>query len=54
MTPIHHHFQKGGKSGIQAVINKPANGVPEAKLTVRFWIVGIILAALTMITLKIR
>ena len=54
MTPLHHHFQKGGNSGIKALINKPMNAVPESKLTVRFWIIGIILAALTIITLKIR
>ena len=54
MTPLHHHFQKGGKSGIQAIINKPFNPVPEAKLVVRFWLIGIILAAITIITLKIR
>jgi phospho-N-acetylmuramoyl-pentapeptide-transferase len=54
MTPIHHHFQKGGISGIKALINKPYNAIPESKLTVRFWIIGIILAAITIITLKIR
>ena len=54
MTPIHHHFQKGGASGIKALINKPYNAIPESKLTVRFWIIGIILAAITIITLKIR
>ncbi len=40
MSPIHHHFQK--------------KGIPEAKIVTRFWIVGIILAVLTMVTLKIR
>jgi phospho-N-acetylmuramoyl-pentapeptide-transferase len=40
MSPIHHHFQK--------------KGIPEAKIVSRFWIVGIILAVLTMVTLKIR
>ena len=54
MTPIHHHFQKGGISGIKALINKPYNAIPESKLTVRFWVIGIILAAITIITLKIR
>lgn len=54
MTPLHHHFQKGGNSGVKALINKPLNGVPEAKLVTRFLIVGIILAAITFITLKIR
>jgi phospho-N-acetylmuramoyl-pentapeptide-transferase len=40
MSPIHHHFQK--------------KGIPEAKIVTRFWIVGIILAVITMVTLKIR
>jgi phospho-N-acetylmuramoyl-pentapeptide-transferase len=40
MSPIHHHFQK--------------KGIPEAKIVSRFWIVGIILAVLTMVTLKMR
>jgi phospho-N-acetylmuramoyl-pentapeptide-transferase len=40
MSPIHHHFQK--------------QGIPEAKIVTRFWIVGIILAVLTIVTLKMR
>jgi phospho-N-acetylmuramoyl-pentapeptide-transferase len=40
MSPIHHHFQK--------------KGMHEAKIVARFWIVGIILAVLTVVTLKIR
>jgi len=40
MSPIHHHYQK--------------KGIPEAKIVTRFWIVGIILAVLTVVTLKIR
>lgn len=40
MSPIHHHFQK--------------KGIPEAKIVTRFWIVGIILAVFTVITLKMR
>ncbi len=54
MTPLHHHFQVGGKSGIQAIFNKPMNPVHESKLVVRFWLIGLILAAMTIITLKIR
>lgn len=54
MSPLHHHFQKGGKSGIEAIIKKPFNPVHESKLVVRFWLIGIILAAITIITLKIR
>ena len=40
MSPIHHHFQK--------------QGIPEAKIVTRFWIVGILLAVLTIVTLKMR
>ncbi len=40
MSPIHHHFQK--------------KGFPEPKIVTRFWIVGIILAVVTIVTLKIR
>lgn len=54
MTPLHHHFQKAGNAGIIAKLQKPFNPVPESKIVVRFWIIGIILAALTLITLKMR
>jgi len=40
MAPLHHHFQK--------------LGMHEARIVTRFWIVGIILAVLTIITLKVR
>jgi phospho-N-acetylmuramoyl-pentapeptide-transferase len=40
MSPLHHHYQK--------------SGYPEPKIVLRFWIVGIMLAALTVITLKVR
>ncbi len=40
MAPIHHHFQK--------------KGYHEAKIVTRFWIVSIILAVMTILTLKIR
>jgi phospho-N-acetylmuramoyl-pentapeptide-transferase len=54
MTPLHHHFQKAGNSGIQALFQKPIGAVPESKIVVRFWIIGIILAVLTLATLKMR
>ena len=54
MTPLHHHFQKAGNAGIDAIIQKPFNSVPESKIVVRFWLIGIILAVLTIATLKIR
>ena len=40
MSPLHHHFQK--------------KGIHESKIVVRFWIIGILLAILSIITLKIR
>ena len=40
MSPIHHHFQK--------------SGLHESKIVVRFWIIGILLAILSLITFKIR
>ncbi len=40
MSPLHHHYQK--------------KGVHESKIVTRFWIVGILLAILTIVTLKIR
>lgn len=40
MAPIHHHYQK--------------QGYPEAKIVTRFLIVGIMLAVITVVTLKIR
>jgi phospho-N-acetylmuramoyl-pentapeptide-transferase len=54
MAPLHHHYQKQGNAGIQAFFQKPIQAMPESKIVIRFWIVGIILAAITIITLKIR
>ena len=51
MAPLHHHFQK---EGIPALIQKPARAIPEAKIVVRFWIIGIILAVVTIALLKVR
>lgn len=54
MTPLHHHFQKPGNSGIDALIQKPLNAIPESKIVTRFWIICIFLAVITFVTLKIR
>ncbi len=40
MAPLHHHYQK--------------QGIPEPRIVVRFWIIGIILAVSTLALLKIR
>ncbi|MCH5245165.1 MAG: phospho-N-acetylmuramoyl-pentapeptide-transferase [Muribaculaceae bacterium] len=54
MTPLHHHYQKPGNSGIEAIIQKPFNAISESKIVTRFWIIGIFLAVITFVTLKIR
>ena len=54
MTPLHHHFQKPGNAGIEALFQKPFNVVPESKIVVRFWLIGIILSVITIVTLKMR
>lgn len=40
MAPLHHHYQK--------------KGIHEAKIVARFWIIGILLAVFTIVTLKLR
>ena len=51
MAPLHHHYQK---EGIPALFQRPAKAIPEAKIVVRFWIIGIILAVVTIALLKVR
>ena len=51
MAPLHHHYQK---EGVPALIQRPAKALPEAKIVTRFWIVGMILAVITIALLKIR
>ena len=51
MAPLHHHYQK---EGIPALLQRPAKAIPEAKIVVRFWIIGIILAVVTIALLKVR
>ena len=40
MSPLHHHYQK--------------RGYHESKIATRFWIVGILLAVISIVTLKVR
>ncbi len=54
MAPLHHHFQKPGNAGIEALIQKPIKAMPESKIVIRFWIISLLLAALAIVTLKIR
>ena len=51
MAPLHHHYQK---EGIPALIKWPKKALPEAKIVTRFWIIGMILAVITIALLKIR
>ncbi|MDE6416617.1 MAG: phospho-N-acetylmuramoyl-pentapeptide-transferase [Duncaniella sp.] len=51
MTPLHHHFQK---EGIAALVTRPLRAIAEPKIVTRFWIIGILLAVITFVTLKIR
>ncbi len=51
MTPLHHHFQK---EGIPCRFQQDTRAIPEARLVTRFWIIGIILAVVTIALLKIR
>lgn len=54
MTPLHHHFQKPGNAGIDAIIQRPLQAIPESKIVMRFTLVAIFLAVVTFVTLKIR
>ena len=56
-TPIHDHFPTSMsliEPGCTVKFTKPDQLFHESKITVRFWIVTIVLAAITIITLKIR
>lgn len=54
MTPLHHHFQKPGDGTIDAILQAPVRPIPESKITVRFWLISLLLAVLTIVTLKLR
>lgn len=51
MAPLHHHYQKEGD---YAIFKSPKRALPEAKIVLRFWIVGLILAVVSIALLKIR
>jgi len=40
MSPLHHHYQK--------------KGIHESKIVIRFWIIGVLLALLSILTLKVQ
>ncbi len=54
MTPLHHHFQDKKAPEGPVLFPKPVPPQHEAKITVRFWIVGVILAVSTLALLKLR
>lgn len=54
MAPLHHHYQKAGNSGVNALIQWPNQAIPESKIVIRFWIIGMILAVIAIATLKMR
>ena len=56
-TPLHHHYNVEDSKLDKAstyLLKGPEKPLHEAKVTVRFWIVTIVLAAITLMTLKIR
>ena len=53
-TPLHHHYQKNSIPEGYIKYPKPNQPHHEAKITLRFWIVGILLAVSTLALLKIR
>ena len=56
-TPIHDNFRTQDSQldpACNYLIKKPHSAIHESKITIRFWIITIILAAMTIITLKIR
>lgn len=54
MTPLHHHFQVPTTKDTMSIIKMPKGALPESKITIRFFLICIILAVLSIITLKIR
>ena len=54
MAPLHHHYQDKKAPEGPVIFPKPVPPQHEAKITVRFWIVGLMLAVSTLALLKIR
>ncbi|MCQ2213572.1 MAG: phospho-N-acetylmuramoyl-pentapeptide-transferase [Bacteroidaceae bacterium] len=53
-APFHDHFRHPMEPGVKYLITRPKGLLLESMITTRFWIVTILLAAITIITLKIR
>lgn len=53
-APFHDHYRHKMEDGVKYLIKRPHGLLFESMITTRFWIVTILLAAITLITLKIR
>ena len=53
-APFHDHYRHKMEDGVRYLIKRPHGLLFESMITTRFWIVTILLAAITIITLKIR
>lgn len=53
-APFHDHYRHKMEPGVKYLLKKPEGLLFESMITTRFWIVTILLAAITIITLKIR
>lgn len=53
-APFHDHYRHRMEPGVKYIIKKPDGLLFESMITTRFWIVTILLAAITIITLKVR
>ncbi|MBR1667199.1 MAG: phospho-N-acetylmuramoyl-pentapeptide-transferase [Bacteroidaceae bacterium] len=53
-APFHDHYRHKMEDGVKYLIKRPKGLLFESMITTRFWIVTILLAAITIITLKIR
>lgn len=53
-APFHDHYRHKMEDGVKYLIKRPHGLLFESMITTRFWIVTILLAAITIITLKIR
>ncbi|MBQ9363882.1 MAG: phospho-N-acetylmuramoyl-pentapeptide-transferase [Bacteroidaceae bacterium] len=53
-APFHDHYRHRMEPGVKYLLKKPDGLLLESMITTRFWIVTILLAAITIITLKIR
>jgi len=53
-APFHDHYRHRMEEGVKYIIKRPHGLLFESMITTRFWIVTILLAAITIITLKVR